>query len=78
MGLSQRSSLGSRGLAVVFGVLCVVGLSLPAAWSTVAADDQSSLGAGIYPAAYAITGRQDRDGSRQDRSIPARSWSGAG
>ena len=44
------------GWAVVFGMLCVAGLSLPAAWSTVAADDQSSLGTGIYPAAYAITG----------------------
>jgi len=38
------------------GALCVVGLSLPIAWSNVAADDQSSLAAGIYPAAYAITG----------------------
>jgi imidazolonepropionase-like amidohydrolase len=30
--------------------------SLAAALSTVTADDQSSLGAGVYPAAYAITG----------------------
>ena len=54
MGLLQRSTVSSRALAVVLGVLLVV--SLPAAWPIVAADDQSSLGAGIYPAAYAITG----------------------
>jgi len=36
--------------------MCVVAISLPAAFSTVTADDQSSLGAGVYPAAYAITG----------------------
>ena len=53
---SDRTSLGRRGLGVLFGMLCVVGLSVPAAWSTVTADDQSSLGAGIYPVAYAITG----------------------
>ncbi len=56
MRLSLRVSVGPRGLAVVFGVLCVVGLSLAAAWPTVFADDQSSLGSGLYPAAYAITG----------------------
>src|SRR5271156_4278032 len=56
MGLLQRSSLGARGLGVVFGLLCVATLSLPLAWSTVTADDQSSLGSGIYPSAYAITG----------------------
>ncbi len=56
MGRSQRASLGSRGLAVGFGVMCVVAISLTAAFSTVTADDQSSLGAGVYPAAYAITG----------------------
>ncbi len=56
MGRSQRASLGSRGLAVGFGVMCVVAISLPAAFSTVTGDDQSSLGAGVYPAAYAITG----------------------
>jgi imidazolonepropionase-like amidohydrolase len=56
MGRSERSSLGSRGLAVGLGVVCVVAVSLPAALSSVTADDQSSLGAGIYPAAYTITG----------------------
>jgi imidazolonepropionase-like amidohydrolase len=56
MRLSQRVSIGSRGLAVVFGVLCVLGLSLPSSWSPVTADDRSSLGAGLYPGAYAITG----------------------
>ena len=57
MGLLQRASVGSRRLAVVFGVLLRRGIvSLPGAWSPVAADDQSSLGAGVYPAAYAITG----------------------
>ena len=55
MELLQRSSLGARGLGIVFGVLCVAGLYLPAAWSTVTAEDQSSLGTGIYPSAYAIT-----------------------
>jgi imidazolonepropionase-like amidohydrolase len=56
MGRSQRASLGSRGLAVGLGVACVLAFSLPAALSTVAADDQSSLEAGTYPAAHAITG----------------------
>jgi len=56
MRFSQRASVGSRGLAAVIGVLCVVGLSLAAVWSTAGADDQSSLGSGLYPAAYAITG----------------------
>ncbi len=56
MGRSERASLGSRGLAAIFGVVCVVAVSLPAALSNVTADDQSSLGAGLYPAAYAITG----------------------
>ena len=56
MRLFERASLGSRGLAVVFGILCVVGLCLPAAWSTVTGDDQSSVGSGLYPAAHAITG----------------------
>ena len=56
MGLLKRSSLGARGLGVVFGMLCVAGLCLPAAWSTVTADDHSTLGTGIYPSAYAITG----------------------
>jgi imidazolonepropionase-like amidohydrolase len=56
MGLLRRSSLVLQGLGVTFGLLCVAALSLPAAWSTVAADDQSSLGTGIYPSAYAITG----------------------
>jgi imidazolonepropionase-like amidohydrolase len=56
MARSQRASLGSRSLAVGIGVVCVVAASLPAALRTVTADDQSSLGAGVYPAAYAITG----------------------
>jgi len=56
MRFSQRAGIGSRGLGVMTGVLCVVGLSVAAAWSTAGADDQSSLGAGLYPAAYAITG----------------------
>jgi imidazolonepropionase-like amidohydrolase len=56
MRLFERASLGSRGLAVVFGMLGVVGLCLPAAWSTVTGDDQSSVGSGLYPAAHAITG----------------------
>jgi imidazolonepropionase-like amidohydrolase len=55
MGLLQRSSLAMRGLGVVVGLLCVAGLFLPAARSTVTADDRSSLGSGIYPVAYAIT-----------------------
>jgi imidazolonepropionase-like amidohydrolase len=37
-------------------MLCVVGLSVTAAWSTGAVDDGSSLGSGLYPVAYAITG----------------------
>ena len=53
MGLLQQSTVSSRALAVVLGVLLVV--SVPAAWPIVAADDQSSLGAGVYPG-YAITG----------------------
>jgi imidazolonepropionase-like amidohydrolase len=53
MGRSQRAGLGSRGLAAILGVISV---GLAAALSTLAADDQSSLGAGVYPAAYAITG----------------------
>lgn len=56
MRLIQRASTSSRGLAVVVGMLVVIGLSLPAAWSRVTADDQSSLGSGLYPAARAITG----------------------
>jgi imidazolonepropionase-like amidohydrolase len=56
MGLLQRSSLVFQGLGVVFGALCVAAFSLPSAWSPVAAGDQSSLGTGIYPSAYAITG----------------------
>ena len=56
MGLLRQTSVGTRGLGVLLGLLCIASLlSLPAAWSTVTADDQSSLGAGIYPAAYAIT-----------------------
>ncbi len=56
MGLLQRSTVSSRALAVVLGVLLVVVVSMPGAWPIVAADDQSSLGAGVYPGAYAITG----------------------
>jgi imidazolonepropionase-like amidohydrolase len=56
MRLIERASKSSRGLAVVFGMLAVLGLCLPAAWSTVTADEQSSLGSGLYPAAHAITG----------------------
>jgi len=52
----QRASVGSRGLAVVIVMLCVLGLSLAVARSMAGADDQSSLGSGLYPAAYAITG----------------------
>ena len=54
---SERSSIGWRGLALLLGMLGAVGLSVPAAWSTAACqDDGSRLGSGIYPAAYAITG----------------------
>ena len=53
---SERSSFGWRGLALLSGMLCVVGLAVPAAWSTAARDDGSTLGAGLYPAAYAISG----------------------
>jgi imidazolonepropionase-like amidohydrolase len=56
MRFSQRMSVGPRGIAVIFGVLCVVGSSLAAVRSTASADDQSSLGSGPYPGAYAITG----------------------
>jgi imidazolonepropionase-like amidohydrolase len=48
--------LGWRGLAVGLGVLGLLGWSLAAAWSPAAADDQSSLGSRVYPAAYAIRG----------------------
>ena len=56
MGLLQRSTVSSRALAVALGVLIVVVVSIPSAWPIVAADDQSSLGAGVYPGAYAVTG----------------------
>jgi imidazolonepropionase-like amidohydrolase len=56
MRFSQQLSVGSRSIAVIFGVLCVVGLSLLAVRRAASADDQSSLGSGLYPAAYAITG----------------------
>jgi imidazolonepropionase-like amidohydrolase len=52
----ERASAGARGLIVVIGALCVLSLSLVVAWSPAGADDQSSLGAGRYPAAYALTG----------------------
>jgi imidazolonepropionase-like amidohydrolase len=54
MGLSHRVSIGLRGLAVVFGAICVLAMSLPVAWSRVAADD-ASQGPGTYPTAYAIS-----------------------
>jgi imidazolonepropionase-like amidohydrolase len=38
------------------GLLLVVGFGLAAGWAHVAADDQTSLAAGVYPAAHAITG----------------------
>jgi imidazolonepropionase-like amidohydrolase len=53
---SERSSICWRALGLLSGMLCVVGLSVPAAWSTAARDDGSTLGAGLYPVAYAITG----------------------
>jgi imidazolonepropionase-like amidohydrolase len=56
MKLINRASKSSRGLAVVCGMLGVMALFLPAAWSRVTADDQSSVGSGLYPAAHAITG----------------------
>ena len=34
----------------------MVALAVPAAWSTAARDDRSTLGSGLYPVAYAITG----------------------
>ena len=52
----ERSSIRRCGLALLLGMLAVVGLSVPAAWSTAARDDRSSLGSGLYPVAYAITG----------------------
>jgi imidazolonepropionase-like amidohydrolase len=56
MRLLKRSGLVWRGLGIAIGALCVGAASLTMAWSRVGADDQSSLGTGIYPAAYAITG----------------------
>ena len=53
---SDRSKLLGRAFALLSGMLCVVGLSVPAAWSTGAVDDGSRLGSGLYPVAYAITG----------------------
>jgi imidazolonepropionase-like amidohydrolase len=52
----QRTSIGSRGVAVVAAVLGVLGLGVFAAWSSAGADDRSSLGSGPFPVAYAITG----------------------
>ena len=52
---TTRQKIVSRGLAVACGLLLIVGLSVAAGWSHVAADDQSSLAAGIYPVAHAIT-----------------------
>ena len=56
MRRSQWAGLGSRSLAVRLGVLCMVGLGLAVVRSLVAADASSGLGAGVYPAAYAIKG----------------------
>ena len=53
---SDRSRLLGRACALLSGMLCVVGLAVPYAWSTGAIDDGSSLGSGLYPVAYAITG----------------------
>ena len=41
MGLLQQSTVGSRALAVVLGVLLVAIVSVPGAWPIVAADDWS-------------------------------------
>src|SRR6516225_2109791 len=56
MRRSQQPGLGGRSLAVGLGVLGITAMGLAAAWSPVSADDRSSLGAGSYPAAYAIQG----------------------
>ncbi len=56
MGRSQQPGLGWRSLAVGVGLLGITALGLAAAWSPVSADDRSSLGSGVYPAAYAIQG----------------------
>ena len=55
MGLLKRSSLGVRGLGVAMGALAIGALFLAAAWPSVVANDQSTLGTGVYPAVYAIT-----------------------
>ena len=65
MGLSHRASIGSRGLAVVFGAISVLAMSLPVAWSRVAADD-ASQGPGTYPGCLCDHRRQDRGWPRQD------------
>ena len=74
---SERSSLRGWGLALLSGMLCVVGISVPVAWSTAARDDGSTLGSGLYPAAYAITGAKivTAPGKVID---PGRSWCGRG
>ena len=56
MGCWQRVGVGSRGLAVGMGALVVMGLCVAAARPRAAAQDQSDLLSGAYPAAYAITG----------------------
>jgi imidazolonepropionase-like amidohydrolase len=53
---SDRSRLLGRAFALLSGMLCVAGFAVPFAWSTGAVDDGSSLGSGLYPVAYAITG----------------------
>jgi imidazolonepropionase-like amidohydrolase len=56
MRRSRWAGLGSCSLAVRLGVLCMVGLGLAVVRSLVAADASPDLGAGAYPAAYAIKG----------------------
>ncbi len=65
MGLLQRSSLVARGLGVVFGVLCVAGLGLPAAWSTRGGRRPVEPGHRHLPGRLCDHGRQDRDGPGQ-------------
>ncbi len=56
MSPSKRPSLRGWGLALLSGMLFVAGISVPVAWSTAARDDGSTLGSGLFPTAYAITG----------------------
>ncbi len=52
-------------------MLCVVGLSVPAAWSTAARDDQSSLGLGSVSGRVCHHRGQNRDRSGQGASTRA-------